>query len=66
MGIRADECSFAHGVAELRVVTLEERESLGLLPSAATFKTAICWNWLITGGVPFSVPGRGGGVGAVV
>jgi hypothetical protein len=45
----AEECSFAHGAEEVRTVSLAEREALGLLPSAASFKTVVCWNWLTTG-----------------
>lgn len=45
----AENCAFAHGAAELRVVTLEERERHGIVPSAQAFKTALCWTWLTTG-----------------
>lgn len=45
----ADKCAFAHGPDDLRVISLETREKLGLLPSADTFKTDMCWNWLTCG-----------------
>jgi hypothetical protein len=45
----AENCSFAHGASELKAVSLETREQLGLLPSAATYKTNVCTNWLICG-----------------
>jgi hypothetical protein len=45
----AKACAFAHGVDDMRYVSLAERAELGMVPCEKTFKTVICWSWLLSG-----------------
>lgn len=42
-------CMYAHGVSDLRTVSIAQRSELGLVPNLSTYKTVHCWNWLISG-----------------
>ena len=40
------ECAFAHGLEDMRVLTPEDKEFLGIIPDADAFRTLPCRYWL--------------------